>query len=272
MIPAAREMAPPHRRSRRSVLGGLGALALPLGPRPARAGAPAGAFADFLARYRVVGADGIARLRYGSVNPADRAALAAFIEAQSDSRPSERDPAEAFAFWANLYNALTLALILDHYPVASIRDIRFGLLSRGPWGRALVTVEGKALSLDDIEHGILRTRYAEPRVHYAVNCASLGCPDLPAAPFTGAGLEAELDAAAAAYVNHPRGVRFAGEGPSARLTLSRIYQWYAEDFGGEEAGVLGHLRAHAAPGLASRLEARTTIDAYAYDWSLNDAP
>jgi hypothetical protein len=130
-------------------------------------------------------------------------------------------------------------------------------------------VEGKRMSLDDIEHGTMRPFFRDPRVHYAVNCASIGCPNLWPRVWRAATLEAELDAAAAAYVNHPRGVTILSDG---RLRVSSIYTWFREDFGGDEAGVIAHLRQFAAPPLRQRLAGRTSIAEDTYDWELNNAP
>jgi hypothetical protein len=162
-----------------------------------------------------------------------------------------------------------LRLVLERYPVKSIRDISLGggLFTVGPWGAKLVAVKGERLSLDDIEHRILRPLWRDPRIHYVVNCASVGCPDVPPAPLTGANAEATLDAAARAYINHPRGANVR----DGRLTVSSIFRWYREDFGDSEAGVLAHLRRYAAPGLAAQLKDVRGIDRYEYDWSLNDA-
>ncbi|MBL6430454.1 MAG: DUF547 domain-containing protein [Alphaproteobacteria bacterium] len=175
---------------------------------------------------------------------------------------------DAFAFWVNLYNAVTLQVVLEHYPVASIRDIDLGggFFSRGPWKKDLVTVESRALSLDGIEHGILRKRYKDARVHYAVNCASVGCPDLAPRAYTGAVLEAMLDAGARGFVNTPRGVRVEGAG----IRASKIYSWFSEDFG-SEAQLRAHWRRYARPDLAAAIEGARRIAGYDYDWSLNDA-
>ncbi|MBX3495093.1 MAG: DUF547 domain-containing protein [Parvibaculum sp.] len=198
-----------------------------------------------------------------------RAALSAYIESLEAVDPATLPRDEQFAFWANLYNALTIQVVVDHYPVASIRDISIspGLFARGPWGKKLVRVAGRDLSLDDIEHAILRPEFGDPRVHYAVNCASWSCPDLSPEPYEGATLDAQLDAAARRYVNSPRGVEFRG----GRLTVSSIFSWYKKDFGGTEAGVLAHLRKYAEPELAAALAKATRVSSYDYDWSLNDA-
>jgi len=215
----------------------------------------------------VAGADGIVRVRYGALK-AQPGALDGYVEMLAALDPTALAPADGFAYWANLYNALTLQVIVGRYPVASIRDIPSGLFFPfGPWRRDVVTVNGRALSLDDIEHRILRGGWREPRIHHAVNCASIGCPNLPLTAWRGDTLDRDLDAAARAFVNHPRGCRIEG----GRLIVSSIYHWYAEDFGGSDAGVIAHLRRYAAPELADVLSQRTTIDDHAYDWGLNDA-
>jgi hypothetical protein len=225
---------------------------------------------EILKAYLKPSPDGINRFAYSKVTKPDRAKLKAYLAALQGVTVAKLNEAEQRAFWANLYNALTIEVILEHYPVKTIRDISIspGFFAVGPWGKPLVTVEGRTLSLDDIEHKILRKVWRDPRTHYSVNCASIGCPNLPDAPFTGKTLEAMLDAGAKAYVNHPRGVSVA---PDGRVTASRIYNWFVEDFGGNEQGVLAHLSAHAGPGLKAKLKAAGRISAYEYDWSLNDA-
>ncbi len=137
----------------------------------------------FLRTYVRLGADGIARIPYGRVAAADREALGRDLSRLAATPISAYSRAEQFAFWVDLYNELTVKVVLDHYPVRSIRDIAIspGLFASGPWGRKLITIEGEGLSLDDIEHRILRPIWRDPRIHYAVNCAALGCPNLQAA-------------------------------------------------------------------------------------------
>src|SRR5262249_12387039 len=134
----------------------------------------------FLQTYVGIGRDGIARIPYARVAAADRDALSADLLRLAGVPISEYSPREQVAFWVDLYNELTVKLVLDHYPVSSIKeiDISPGLFSSGPWGRKLIEIEGQALSLDDIEHRILRPIWHDPRIHYAVNCAALGCPNL----------------------------------------------------------------------------------------------
>jgi hypothetical protein len=225
------------------------------------------AFDRLLGRYLSLDSTGVARFAYGRVTPDDRAALRGYLNALAAIRVSGLSRQEQLAFWINLYNALTIDIVLAHYPVRSILDIDIspGLFARGPWDKSLIQVEGEALTLNDIEHRILRPIWNDPRIHYAVNCASVSCPNLQNRALTGATVERMLDSAARAYINNRRGVRIEG----GQLIVSKIYDWYQEDFGGSERGVIAHLRSYAEPTLAAALVG-ARIDHHAYDWSVND--
>jgi len=220
----------------------------------------------FLQTYLVPGSDGITRLRYGAVNAQDQQALDGYITQLEGQMVTSLNRDEQFAYWVNLYNAVTVDVILEAYPVDSIRDIKPSLFSLGPWKQDRVTVEGTALSLDDIEHNILRPIWQDPRVHYAVNCASIGCPNLMGEAFTSAGLDQKLDEAARAYVNHPRGASVT----DGKLTVSSIYDWFKEDFGNNDAGVIAHLKLYAEDDLKAQLGTIEKISGDDYDWSLNE--
>ena len=226
------------------------------------------AWARFLTTYLVTDRAGLNRVAYGDVTGEDRQALRRYLDSLATAPVSALARREQLAFWINLYNALTVDVVLAHYPVASIRDIDIspGLFSNGPWGAALITVEGEALSLDDIEHRILRPIWRDPRIHYALNCAAVGCPNLQPEPFLVPALDRMLVRAAIAFVNDPRGVRIGSDG----LHVSSIYVWFAADFGGE-TGVLRHLLAYARPTLAMRLQTLDGISDHDYDWAFNDA-
>jgi hypothetical protein len=229
-----------------------------------------GVWDRFLRRYTVLGPDGIVRVAYGSVSAEDRQALDQYLQGLSTVAVTHLSRSEQLAYWLNMYNALTVKVVLDHYPVASIRDIAIspGLLSSGPWDRPLTTVDGLALSLNDIEHRILRPLWRDPRVHYGLNCASIGCPNLPVAAISAATADAVLDAGARAFVNHPRGASVTAAG----LQVSSIYIWFKEDFGGTDPSVIAHLRQYADPDLLQALAAVDDISSHRYDWSLNGAP
>lgn len=226
-----------------------------------------GPWDQLLERYVTRASDGVDRVDYARwrSNSEDRAALEAYIAALEALPASSLPGDERFAFWANLYNAVTVRLILDEAPDSSIRQIRPSVFSIGPWGMELTGNEGRALSLDAIEHEILRVEFEAALVHYAVNCASIGCPNIGLRAWRSETLDADLEAAARAYVNHPRGVTVTPRG----LVISRIYKWYEEDFGGSDEGVIAHLLRYAEPELAEQIRANPRIRSHAYDWSLN---
>lgn len=223
----------------------------------------------FLGRYLVTNhPSGTNRVRYDSVTPGDRSALGEYLRRLEGTEVSRLNRDEQKAYWINLYNARTVQVILDHYPVKSIRDIDVspGLFRSGPWGAKLLSIQGRRVRLDDIEHRILRPLWKDNRIHYAVNCASLGCPNLQPAAYTPANLEDLLEKGAREFVNHPEGVRLEGD----RLRLSAIYRWFRDDFGGSEESVLRHLRKYAAPGLAEKLAGFRGKISYGYDWRINE--
>ncbi len=209
---------------------------------------------------------GLNYFHYSVVTPADREALESYIDRLQSVIVTETGRRQQYAYWINLYNAVTIKVILDHYPVKSIRKISYSLLSRGPWKEKLVTVEGMKLSLDDIEHEILRPVFQDNRIHYAVNCASIGCPNLQATAFTADNIEDLLDDAARQYINHPRGVTIHGD----QLIVSSIFDWYVEDFGGSDREIIKHFIQYAQPDLARELENFRKISDYEYDWKLNE--
>lgn len=227
------------------------------------------AWDGLLKRYVVPSADGVNLVDYAAFRAGGRAELEKTITDLTALPISSYNRNEQFAYWVNLYNAVTIKVILDHYPVETIRDIDIspGLFASGPWDKELVSVEGEDLSLNDIEHRILRPIWDDPRIHYAVNCASIGCPNLAVDAYEGEKLEPMLEAAARAYINDPRGVTIDGN----TVTVSKIYDWFQEDFGSSTQSVLAHLKSYAAPDLAERLKAIGDIQGTAYDWSLNDA-
>jgi hypothetical protein len=181
--------------------------------------------------------------------------------------------ADRFAFWIDAYNALTLQTIVDHYP------IRAGL-ALNPWPKNSIrqidgawtaqhTVASRSVSLDDIENKILRPEFKDPRVHAAINCASLGCPPLRAEAFTGEKLQAQLDDNFERFLADRRRnvIDPGGEG----LKISQIFDWFKDDFGGA-AGVLDFLRKHAPEGVRAKLAGvkPAAIHYLDYDWTLND--
>jgi hypothetical protein len=198
--------------------------------------------------------------RYSKVSTADKTKLKQYIQRLSRLNPLHYRKAEQYAYWVNLYNAITVNLILDNYPIKSITKLG-GLFSFGPWDEDVLTINGKNLSLNDIEHRILRPIWQDPRTHYAVNCASLGCPNLQTQAFTADNTQTLLDSAAKAFINSKKGVTINGN----TAQLSSIYDWFAVDFGGEKQ-VFNHIRQYAPQ--YNSFSGKLTYD---YDWSLNQA-
>jgi len=211
------------------------------------------------------------------------AAVAAFAEPRdADERAWPRD--ERLAFWINAYNAFTLRAIVDHYP---IRGGWFSLAPRGSirqidgvWTTLTWKAAGRTVTLDDIEHKILRPEFKEPRVHFAINCASIGCPPLAAEPYRAAALDPQLNAAARRYLASPQGLRIEGR----TLRVSRIFEWYGEDFvarfapdrAGQpdrvERAVLAVISQFGPADAAALARVPSTrVRFLNYDWSLNDS-
>ena len=211
---------------------------------------------------------GINRFHYNRVGTEGRQSLQDYLHDLQEVLVSSLNRAEQKAYWINLYNALTVEVILMHYPVASIRDINIspGIFSRGPWDAKLLTIEGQQVSLNDIEHRILRPLWHDNRVHYAVNCASLGCPNLQPQPFTPQNTETLLQKAAQEFINHPRGVSFNGN----RVEVSSIYFWFMEDFDGSEEGIREHLQKYLTPENLSKINAAKKGLRHQYNWTLNE--
>jgi hypothetical protein len=215
-----------------------------------------------------------------------RAALDAVVAQFADARRDEeqgwsRD--QRLAFWINAYNLFTLRAIVDHYP---IRSAIFTLQPRnsirqidGVWTTLTWKAAGRVVTLDDIEHQILRPEFKEPRVHFAINCASVGCPPLAVDPYRAAALDAQLDSAARRYLASERGLKV----DASALRVTRILEWYGEDFVARFApdaagasdrverairGVVARFGPPAAADLAR--QGSTRIRFLDYDWSLND--
>ena len=224
------------------------------------------AWTGLLARYVVEG-----RVDYAGIHRDARAAVSTYLDALSGvSRDCYADwsRAQRLAFWINAYNAYTVELVLEHYPVRSIRAI--GWLPGSAFRTKFIHMKDLAagdLSLDDIEHGHLRKDFGEPRIHFAMNCASVGCPMLREEAYAAARLDRQLEEQAVRFLSDRSRNRFR----DGRLEVSKIFDWFKEDFEPREkyfaryADVLGE-DARARDTIASAKFALQFLD---YDWSLN---
>jgi hypothetical protein len=171
---------------------------------------------------------------------------------------------EQMAFYINAYNAWTIKLILSGYPgVESIKDL--GGFFSSPWKKEFVRLNGETVTLDHIEHDILRPVFKDPRVHFAVNCASKGCPPLVAEPYEGIRLNEQLDRSAREFINDLQRNYLAGN----KLYVSKIFKWFAEDFNND---VVGFFLQYADGPMKKQLQAnpdQVIVKYLDYDWSLN---
>jgi hypothetical protein len=186
--------------------------------------------------------------------------------------------AEQLAFLINAYNAWTVEFVLTEYPALdSIKDL--GSLFSSPWSQNIVSLFGQQVSLDDIEHGMIRgwNRYNEPRIHFAVNCAAIGCPALAASAFTGENLESQLDLNTKRFLADDTRNYY----QDGRFYLSKIFDWYEEDFEkgwGGYSSLAEFISAYQAPldlpidALQSIANGRMKVRYTDYDWGLNRAP
>lgn len=185
----------------------------------------------------------------------DEDALNDYLEHLQRHEPgNDWNRTEILAYYINLYNAATVQLILHNYPVSSIRDIK------QPWGRKWIQVGEKALSLNQIEHKILR-KMGEPRIHFALNCASASCPKLLNTAFKAATLEEQLDKVTREFINDPNKNEIAPE----RIALSALFKWYKKDFT-SQGSLLNYISQYSDESFL----ANAKVDYLKYDWSLNE--
>jgi hypothetical protein len=203
------------------------------------------------------------QLRYVDIGK-ERTALQAYLRDLSGVRAGdfERWPrAEQMAFLINAYNAFTVEKVLTRYPALdSIRD--FGRVFGNPFRDRFFNLFGEPFSLDRIEHDVLRKRYADPRIHYALNCASVGCPMLREEAYVAARLEQQLEEQALRFLSD----RTRNRVRDGKLEVSRIFDWFGEDFEPREAYFARHAATLGLPAGAP-LPPLSFLD---YDWSLND--
>jgi len=208
------------------------------------------------------------------VDAHDVAALSNTVDAFEAIDPDALEGDDRLAFWINVYNAVTVELILDHYPVDSIKDIDGAGLLGSPWKLERVTIAGRPLTLDQIEHEIIRVEFDEPRIHFAVNCASVGCPPLASEPYVGARLDEQLEAATRRAMNDPTWVDLSDCGGSyddGAIRLTKLFDWFRDDFGGDAA--VRNFIARYRPADAFRLRnTNCDLEYVDYDWSLNAPP
>jgi len=193
----------------------------------------------------------------------DQSELDGYLKTLSDNAPQSSWSAnEQKAFWINAYNAYTIALILKHYPVKSIKDIGGKIYKvNTPWDIKFITIGGKKYDLNNLEHGILRKRFDDPRIHFALVCASMSCPKLQRDAYIGAQLNAQLDDAGKDFLNDNSKNRIS----VAKAELSKYFSWYRGDFT-KKGSLADFINQYAQ----NKMNGNTKVSSLDYNWSLNE--
>lgn len=229
-----------------------------------------GIWQDLVSRY--VDEQGLVAYASWQADLPDRRRLDAYLGTLSAADPQRDAAHEArLAFWINAYNATTVRGILREYPTKSIRNHTAKLFGYNIWHDLLLRVGGKEYSLDQIEHDILR-KLGEPRIHFAIVCASKGCPRLLDEAYTAEQLEKQLDRNATYFFAQPTNFRYdVGRG---RMHLSPILDWFANDFGDSKSSRLRTISRYLPTNQArsAACDATPSLAYLSYDWNLNDQP
>ncbi len=225
------------------------------------------AFTALLAKY--VDADGFVDYRGWKANAADRKALNGYLALLGKGDPSQpTTKAAKLAFWINAYNALTLEGMLRVYPTTSIRNHTAKFFGYNVWEDLPLQVGAKTYSLDTIEHKILR-KLGEPRIHFAIVCASVGCPTLRNEAYTPANVDAQLTANARDFFARPK--HFTFDPRTKTATVSSILDWFGEDFGDSPGAILTRVKPYLPKDVRAAATAPgVSLEFRDYDWSLND--
>ncbi len=205
---------------------------------------------------------------YKNVPASDLQKLKNYISTMSSVDILTYNKKEQKAYWINLYNALTWLIVLRNNPanLKSIRNINEEFL-KSPWDVRIAKIYDKDLTLNDIEHRILRPIWNDDRIHYALNCASISCPDIASTAFSGENTESLLDDARSKYINNLRGVKIEDNG---NLTLSSLYTWYLEDFAKDKESLVSYILKYSSSSQNALIQSKwNNRISYAYDWDLN---
>ena len=190
-------------------------------------------------------------------------ALQAYLDLLSQNPPTSAwSESEQLAYWINAYNAYTIVLVLDHYPVESIKDIAGSIpFINSSFDVKFFEIGGFAFDLNTIEHQVLRAQFEEPRIHFAINCASFSCPRLLNEAYTADRLDAQLQAQAKEFINDPTKNTLAAD----QVALSMIFSWFEGDFT-KQGSLIEFLNRFSE----TKIQSSAEISHLTYDWSLNE--
>ena len=201
---------------------------------------------------------------------ADKAALDRLRQQMAAVDPASLSRPEQLSYWINLYNINAAGVVVDNYPVDSIRDISTDPIIRlNVFKKPYVRVKGGTMSLDDVEHKKIREPFKDPRIHFAVNCAAESCPPIRTEPYVGSRIDRQLDDQARRFLG---GVRLEQDGRDLVLHVTKIMDWFRDDFEQWGGGTLAFLKRHLSPDKVKRIGAAKKIELEFddYSWKLND--
>ncbi|MCB0703832.1 MAG: DUF547 domain-containing protein [Saprospiraceae bacterium] len=196
----------------------------------------------------------------------DSSELNKYLDLLSNNHPNKKfwSDDEQLAYWINAYNAFTVKLVADNYPVKSIKDIKDGIpFVNTVWDIKFIHIEGATYDLNNIEHGIIRKQFKEPRIHFAVNCASVSCPPLLNHAFTAEKLDQQLDSVARGFINGNKRNQLDAQNPK----LSKIFSWFSGDFEKVSDSVRDFINQYAD----IQIEEGADLEYLEYYWELNEA-
>ncbi len=197
----------------------------------------------------------------------DQASFDQYLDLLSNNHPNKDNwsKEEQLAYWINAYNAFTVKIVADNYPVKSIKKIGgFIPFINSVWDKQFIKIQGQKYDLNNIEHNILRTEFNEPRIHFAINCASVSCPQLRNEAYTADKIEAQLDHAAHLFINDSEKNNITPN----KIKISKIFSWFQGDFTKSlgPAGVMAYISKYAE----TEIMRDATVSYMDYDWNLNE--
>jgi len=231
-----------------------------------------GAWDQLLARWY----DPVRGMDYKDLKAKDGTTLAELRRRLAAVDAAALAPPDRLAYWINVYNVNVVATVVVHYPVASIRDISTDWVTRlNVFKKDTVPIHGGMTSLDEIENVRIRQEFKDPRIHFAINCAAVSCPPIRPEAFTGARIAEQLDDQARRFLNDPRrGAQIETQPTGIVLHVTKVMDWFAEDFSKWGGGQVAFIRKYLPPDKQKLIDAakgNVKLDFYSYDWSLNDA-
>jgi uncharacterized protein DUF547 len=249
----------------------LSALAAPAAQAAAAAAPDYAAWNELLSRDY----DPAKGMNYKALKAHDAQALAALQKRLAEVDPAALSRDDRLAYWINLYNVSVVAVVVEHYPVESIRDISTDPIIRlNVFKKPYVKVRGGAISLNDVENDKIRQGFKDPRIHFAINCAALSCPPIRTEAYVGSRLGEQLDDQARRFLNGPRGVHLAKDGDALVVHTTKIMDWFGEDFDRWGGGRLAFLKRYVSPEKRAEIDragGNVKLDYDDYSWKLNDA-